>query len=79
MVKHFCNMCGKEIAKDDRYPVYARCQRLHIDHVSLDFCAECVKYVYGEDVIAEARTAFEARQKRIAERKAKVRIAENAD
>lgn len=71
MIKLFCNMCGKEIAKDDHYSFYARCQRLHIEYTRLDFCPECVKRVFDQSVIDKAQTAYEARQRRIAERRAK--------
>lgn len=76
MIKHFCNMCGKEVAGDDRFRAAARCTKLHLNWVDLDFCGECVKCVFGRELIDEAQAAHEVQQKRIAERKAK-RGAEN--
>lgn len=73
MVKHFCNMCGNELAKGDNFKVHARCYKLHIDSVDLDFCYECAKRAFGWGLINEAQMAYEERQKRIAERKAKMR------
>lgn len=77
MVKHFCNMCNKEVAGNDRFRACARCTNLHIDWTDLDFCGECVKRVFGQEVIDQAQAAHEERQKRIAERKAKARGAED--
>lgn len=78
MIKHFCNMCGKEVAGNDRFRACARCATLHIDWTDLDFCGECVKRVFGREVIDEAQAAYAERQKRIAERKARARGVEDA-
>ena len=77
MVKHFCNMCGKEVTGDERFRAAARCTKLHLEWTDLDFCGECVKRVFGQEVIDGAQKAYEERQKRIAERKAKARGAED--
>lgn len=71
MVKHFCNMCGTEVAGIDRFRVCARCTNLHIDWTDLDFCDNCVNRVFGQEVIVNAQAAYAERQRRIAERKAK--------
>lgn len=69
MIKHFCNMCGKELPKDDCYSVYARCNRLHIGYVGLDFCWDCVVRAFGMEAIDKALTKYEERQKRMGEQK----------
>ena len=71
MIKRFCNSCGKEVTGNDRFRACARCTTLHIDWTDLDFCGECVKRVFGQEVIDQAQAAYEERQKRIAGRKAK--------
>ena len=72
MVKRICDMCGKEVGKDEYVRFRFTCSKiLHTsDWQDLDLCEGCAKKLIPEDVVFEAEAKYQERKKRTEERRA---------
>ena len=72
MVKRICDMCKKELVKDEHVRFRFTCSKiLHTsDWQDLDLCEGCAKKLIPEDLVSECETKYQERKKRTEERRA---------
>lgn len=79
MVKYYCDSCGKELSKENRYRADMRISGFVgiADSIKTEFCEECLGKIIGAENFAEILRRKAERQKRKEERNKGV--TDNAD
>ena len=79
MIKYFCDKCGKELTKAERYKCELKISGFAgvTDRIDCEYCEECLAKIVGKDKFARLLEIKAERQRRRAERE-KERAKENA-
>lgn len=80
MVKYYCDKCGKELPKAERYRAELRISGFAsvTDRLDLEYCEDCLAEIVGKDKFTRLLELKAERQKRAEERK-KARMEDEYD
>lgn len=65
MIKHYCDKCGKELKKEERYRCdlkVAGFSNVCVDRFACDYCEECLANIIGKENLDEMNRRKEERK-----------------